>query len=69
MKIGGRGRRSTRKDTDQVKELAAKKESADTKRAKHEERARREERSRRDSSKKEKERMLRYDKNKYDEQT
>ena len=31
MRIGGRGRQSTRKDTDQTKELAAKKESADTK--------------------------------------
>ena len=31
MRIGGRGRQSTRKDTDQTKELAAKKASADTK--------------------------------------
>ena len=31
MRIGGRGRQSTRKDTDQTKELAAKKEAADTK--------------------------------------
>ena len=31
MRIGERGRQSTRKDTDQTKELAAKKESADTK--------------------------------------
>ena len=31
MRIRGRGRQSTRKDTDQTKELAAKKEAADTK--------------------------------------
>ena len=31
MRIGGRGRQSTRKDTDQTKELAAKEASADTK--------------------------------------
>ena len=31
MRIGGRGRQSTRKDIDQTKELAVKKESADTK--------------------------------------
>ena len=31
MRIGERGRQSTRKDTDRTKELAAKKESADTK--------------------------------------
>ena len=31
MRIGGRGRQSTRKDTDQTEELTAKKESAGTK--------------------------------------
>ena len=31
MRTAGRGRQSTRKDTDHTKELAAKKESADTK--------------------------------------
>ena len=35
MRIGGRGRQSTRKDTDQTKELAAKKESADTKKGRN----------------------------------
>ena len=31
MRIGGRGHQNTRNDTDQAKELAAKKESTDTK--------------------------------------
>ena len=58
----GRGRQSTRKDTDQTKELAAKKEPADTKkeRSTRKEPGGKNDRGR-DSSEKEKERMSRYD--------
>ena len=72
MRIGGRGRQSTRKDTDQTKELAAKKESANTKKGRS---TRKEPGEKNDrggillSSEKEKERMLRHDKNRYDKRT